>query len=66
LSLTTVPAGIEADRLLEKARQRLLRFLDQQGAGGVKIHCSAGKPQPCGRSGKSRRVIGLASTRPAG
>ena len=66
LSLTTGLVGTEVDRALEKARQSLLRFLDRQGAGGVKIHCSGGKPRPCGRSGKSRRVIGLAATRPAG
>ena len=62
LLLTTGMAGVDADRLLDRARKSLGQFLAQQGVGGMKIRCKSGTPRPCGRSGKSRRIVGSPRT----
>jgi phenylacetate-coenzyme A ligase PaaK-like adenylate-forming protein len=59
LLLTTGMAGVDADRLLERARRALDRFLAGQGAAGVRIQCRSAAPRPVGRSGKSRRILGI-------
>ena len=59
LLLTTGMEGADADRLLERARRALDRFLVGQGAAGVSIRCRSAAPRPVGRSGKSRRILGI-------
>ena len=50
--------GKSATAALQRGRSALATFLQQQGAGAVRIHCGSGQPPRRGRTGKLQRVIG--------
>ncbi len=58
LSLSTPAHGPAAVAALRRGRSALGAFLDERGAGKVRIRCQSGHPPRRGRSGKLQRVIG--------
>ncbi|MEP7301894.1 MAG: phenylacetate--CoA ligase family protein [Caldimonas sp.] len=58
LSLSTPAHGPAARAALQRGRSALGAFLEEQGAGTVRIRCQSGHPPRRGRSGKLQRVIG--------
>ncbi|MGZ5891050.1 MAG: phenylacetate--CoA ligase family protein [Caldimonas sp.] len=57
LLLSTPRPGAAAEGDLRRARMVLGAFLAAQGAEGVRIRCSSGRPGRLGRTGKLQRVI---------
>lgn len=60
LSLSTSARGKAASASLQRGRSALVAFLEEQGAGPVRIRCAIGRPPRLGRTGKLQRVIGAA------
>ena len=61
LLLSTGLDGDDAQDALSRARQVLQAFLTQQGAPGIHIDCRSGHAGQRGRSGKVKRVVGMAA-----
>jgi phenylacetate-CoA ligase len=61
LLLRTAQDGDEAQEALGHAREVLQAFLLSQGAQGILIDCQCGQAGQRGRSGKIKRVIGMAA-----
>ena len=49
--------GREAELALRRSRTVLSRFLAQQGAAAIRIHCLSNEPGRRGRSGKVQRIV---------
>jgi phenylacetate-CoA ligase len=61
LLLSTGLGGDAAQDTLGRAREALQAFLVSQGADGIHIDCRSGETGRRGRSGKVKRVVGLAA-----
>ena len=57
LLLSSPGHGRETQAQLKRGRDALTRFLEDQGATRLRIHCRSGEPVAVGRSGKARRVV---------
>ena len=57
LLLRSAGHGAETEAQLKRGRLALARFLKDQGASGLRIHCRSGEQAAVSRSGKARRVM---------